>query len=205
MLDATAPDEELIRRAKQALRARMRALRAALPASALAGRAERIVATLLGLRELADARAVALFGAIRQKQEIDLSGLDTELRRSGKLVYYPFMDPTPDGYRTGFRRVDDPTTLAERGRGFPEPARDAPEARRGELDVVVVPALALSVLGQRVGWGAGWYDATLPDVRPPALAIGVGLDFQLLGELPSTPRDVPVDYVVTDARAARVG
>ncbi|MCC6216164.1 MAG: 5-formyltetrahydrofolate cyclo-ligase [Polyangiaceae bacterium] len=205
MLDAPTPDEELIRQAKQALRARMRALRAALPASSLAARSERIVATLLGLREVEGARALAVFQAIPRKHEIQLSGLDAELRRRGKLVYYPFMDPTTDGYRTGFRRVDDPATLAERGRGFPEPQRDAPEARRGELDVVVVPALALSVAGQRIGWGAGWYDATLPDVRPPALAIGVALDFQLLGELPSTPRDVPVDYVVTDARASRVG
>lgn len=183
----------------------MRALRAALPAAALAERSARIVASLLALPEVSEARSVALFRAIRAKHEIDLEAADAALRRRGAAVWYPFMDPTEEGFRTGFRLVHDLGALAARGRGFPEPPPDAPEARRGDVDVIVVPALALALDGGRIGWGAGWYDATLPDLRPPAIGVGVALDFQLLGELPTTTGDVPVDHVVTDARSFRVG
>ena len=101
--------------------------------------------------------------------------------------------------RTGFRLTTPPSELVERGRGFHEPPPDAPEAQRGDIDLVVVPALAVAVTGHRIGYGAGYYDATLPDVRPPALAVIVAFDFQLLAELPSEADDVACDLVVTDA------
>ena len=52
-------------------------------------------------------------------------------------------------------------------------------------DVVVVPALAVAADGHRVGYGIGFYDATLPDVCPPAAAVMVAFGFQLLAEVPS--------------------
>ena len=45
---------------------------------------------------------------------------------------------------------------------------------------------------------AGFYDATLPDYRPPARALVVAFAFQLVGELPLLEHDVACDGVVTD-------
>ena len=55
----------------------------------------------------------------------------------------------------------------------------------------------------RLGYGAGFYDSLLPDVRPPAQAVVVAFDFQLLVDLPTLPHDVPCDWVVTDTRALK--
>jgi len=66
---------------------------------------------------------------------------------------------------------------------------------------VLVPALALDSRGHRLGYGAGYYDRTLPRFCPPAVSIGVAYDFQLLVELPVTEGDVPCDWIVTDTRA----
>jgi 5-formyltetrahydrofolate cyclo-ligase len=110
------------------------------------------------------------------------------------------MQDTGETLRTGFRWVDDPGLLCERGRGFCEPPEDAPEVRAGELDLVFVPALAVAPNGQRVGYGAGFYDATLPDFCPPARSVVVAFDFQLLGEVPSSEQDVACDLVLTDKR-----
>lgn len=196
---------EIAARAKAAIRARMASLRAATPAPARAERDARLLARLLELPEYQAARALALFRPIASKQEIDSTSLDAAARAAGKALYYPFMDPSPSGgYRTGFRRVDDPGRFEARGRGFPEPPPDAPEARRGEIDLVVVPALAVSPRGERIGYGAGFYDATLPDVCPPAVALVVAYDFQLLGELPTGRGDFACHGVVTDRRVLRV-
>jgi 5-formyltetrahydrofolate cyclo-ligase len=64
-----------------------------------------------------------------------------------------------------------------------------------------VPALAVSPDGHRLGYGAGFYDATLPDFRPPGTAIAVVFDFQVLVELPVLSHDVACDVIVTDRRS----
>jgi 5-formyltetrahydrofolate cyclo-ligase len=135
---------------------------------------------------------------MKHKNEVDLSGLDTELRARGTRLYYPFMAPTEAGYHTGFRLVSDVAVLGQRGRGFAEPPPDAPEAARGDVDVVVVPALAVSSDGYRIGYGIGFYDVTLPDVCPPATSIVVAFSFQLLVEAPHDDGDFACKWVVTD-------
>lgn len=191
---------ELRARAKKQIRTRMRSVRQALSAQVLSAKSRSIAERLEALPLFGKAGSVALFWPMQARHEVDLGALDAAARRADKVVYYPFMDETENGFRTGFRRVDDASRLEERGRGFLEPLLNAPEAARGDVDLVVVPALAASADGHRVGYGAGFYDATLPDVCPPARSVVVVFDFQLLAEVPSTRHDVACDVVVTDAR-----
>ena len=67
------------------------------------------------------------------------------------------------------------------------------------IDVVIVPAVALTRAGARLGQGGGWYDRFLSRVRSDCATIGVGFEPQLLEQLPTEPHDVPLDTVVTDA------
>jgi 5-formyltetrahydrofolate cyclo-ligase len=189
---------DLGRRAKKQLRARLSTTRRALPPAAIQARSARIIEALDSLEPLRHARAVAAFWPMAGRGEVDLSELDRRLGERGVLRYYPFMDPKGEGFITGFRRIESARDLQLRGRRFVEPPRDAPSAARGDVDVVLVPALAVTPEGHRVGHGLGFYDATLPDVAPPALTIVVAFSFQLLGELFVEPHDVACDLVVTD-------
>jgi len=192
---------EVIDRAKVAIRQRMRALRTAHPAAALAERNARIVARLAALPELAAARSVALFWPLAERREVDLTALDQTLRASGKNLYYPGVTAGDGGkLSTDLRLTRSASDLAIRGQRFAEPPPDAPAAKRGDVDVVIVPALAVGANGHRIGYGMGFYDALLPDFLPPAKAVVVAYDFQLLAELPALEHDVPCDIVVTDAR-----
>jgi 5-formyltetrahydrofolate cyclo-ligase len=192
--------QALRERAKRQIRTRMRALRAALPKAALAVRSRAVCTRVASLPAFERAGSVALFWQIAERGEVDLRELDAVARGMKKTIYYPFMQPSGDVIRTGFRLVTDVAELVERGRGFCEPALDAPEAKPGTLELVLVPALALASDGHRVGYGAGFYDATLPEHCPPAISVGVGFDFQLLAELPTSEGDVACDVVVTDQR-----
>jgi 5-formyltetrahydrofolate cyclo-ligase len=185
-------------RAKKQLRARLSATRQALPPAAVQARSARIVEVLSGLAPLVRARAVAAFWPMEGRGEVDLRELDRRLGERGIARYYPFMDRHDAGFTTGFRRVQSPDELSLRGRRFVEPPAGAPAAARGDVDVVLVPALAVTPEGHRLGFGSGFYDATLPDVAPPALTIAVAFSFQLLGELFIEPHDVACDLVVTD-------
>jgi 5-formyltetrahydrofolate cyclo-ligase len=185
-------------RAKKQLRARLSATRRALPPSAVLARSARIVEVLCSLEPIRRARGVAAFWPIDGRAEVDLRELDRWLGEAGIPRFYPFMDPRGDGFSTGFRRIETTSDLQRRGKRFLEPPRETPVAARGEIDVVLVPALAVTPEGHRLGYGSGFYDATLPDVAPPALTIVVAFSFQLLGELFIEAHDVPCDVVLTD-------
>jgi 5-formyltetrahydrofolate cyclo-ligase len=66
------------------------------------------------------------------------------------------------------------------------------------LDVVVVPGLAFTSRGDRLGQGGGHFDRFLTRVRPECLVIGVAFREQLVDELPIDEHDVAVDVVITD-------
>ena len=68
----------------------------------------------------------------------------------------------------------------------------------GWPDVVVVPGLAFTTRGERLGQGGGWYDRFLPQVRSDCTTIGVCFGPQLVESLPTEPHDVRLDHVVTD-------
>lgn len=190
---------QLRKLAKSALRKRLNALRSSLPVQAVAERSERIVARLTTHPQLLSAAGVGLYVAMPERGEVDLRSLHELLMQRGTRLYYPFMDRTPAGYDTGFRQYRPGEVLEKRGQRFAEPCPSAPVAVRGDIDLLVVPALGITVQGYRLGFGAGFYDATLPDLCPPATTICVGYDFQLLVELPVEPHDFKCDEVITDA------
>jgi 5-formyltetrahydrofolate cyclo-ligase len=65
----------------------------------------------------------------------------------------------------------------------------------GDAAVVVVPALAATPGGVRLGRGGGHYDRSLPLASPSTLVVALVGDDELLEDLPTEPHDVLVDAV----------
>ena len=86
------------------------------------------------------------------------------------------------------------------------PAQPDGEARGAEslkeADLIVIPALAASVDGTRLGQGGGWYDRALMHRSPGVPVVAVVFDDEVLepGIIPAEPHDVPVDAIVTPTR-----
>lgn len=74
------------------------------------------------------------------------------------------------------------------------------------IDVVLVPGVAFTARGDRLGQGGGWYDRFLPTVRADARVIGVCFAEQILDDFPIEDHDVRVDQVISDCsdRSAQV-
>ena len=66
------------------------------------------------------------------------------------------------------------------------------------LDIVVVPGLAFTADGRRLGQGGGHYDRFLPRLRPGCVTIGAAFAEQLVDDLPTETHDVRLTLVVTD-------
>jgi 5-formyltetrahydrofolate cyclo-ligase len=81
--------------------------------------------------------------------------------------------------------------------GIREPAPLAPAVAP---DILIVPILAFDRAGQRIGYGAGYYDLTIAALRArqAVVAIGVAFAAQEIAAVPATPRDAPLDLVLTE-------
>lgn len=101
----------------------------------------------------------------------------------------------------------DAAGAGERDSGFGVPEVDAaalPEGALREASVIVVPALAASGTGARLGQGGGFYDRTLADRTLTAHVVAAVFDEEVIADLPIEAHDRPVDWIVTDRRILAV-
>jgi len=75
-----------------------------------------------------------------------------------------------------------------------------PEARPLDPDVLLVPLLAFDRAGARLGYGGGYYDLTLAQLRShkPVIAVGFAYAIQEVDHVPTTARDAMLDLVLTE-------
>jgi 5-formyltetrahydrofolate cyclo-ligase len=74
----------------------------------------------------------------------------------------------------------------------------APIVAPAEVDLFLVPGLAFTADGRRLGRGGGFYDRLLPDRAAHSIAIGICFSAQLAADVPCEPHDQRVDAVITE-------
>jgi 5-formyltetrahydrofolate cyclo-ligase len=81
--------------------------------------------------------------------------------------------------------------------GIREPLPQAPAV---DPDIVLAPLLAFDRAGHRLGYGGGYYDLTIAQLRGRKTIVAVGMAFavQEVFTVPVTPRDAPLDLVLTE-------
>lgn len=179
---------------KPTLRRLARERRDAIPAAerarAAAAAAARLDADVLA--RLPRGATVALYASMRS--ELPSTAAAAAVLARGLTLVYP--RTTAASHVLTFHRVT-PDDLVLGRFGIPEPPAAAPTVDPASIDVIVVPALLFDRRGYRLGWGGGWYDATLPTTA--AQRIGFAYELQIVDELPRAPHDQPVHVVITDA------
>ncbi|MDT0275740.1 5-formyltetrahydrofolate cyclo-ligase [Blastococcus goldschmidtiae] len=176
--------------AKSALREQHLSARRARPAADRAAAAA-AVATVL-LEELAGVRTVAAY--VPEETEPGYGRLPAVLGRLGARVLLPVV--APHGRELAW--AVDSGRLAPGRFGLLEPVGPRLGAAAvGTAEVVVVPALAASRDGVRLGRGGGYYDRALLLTQPGALLVAVVYDDEFVDALPAEPHDQRVGAVVT--------
>lgn len=188
-MSSLAEQKTELRRAAEAARD---ALSPAFRAQAGQAAAQRLCA--LGL----PSARVALFSG--RGSEIDPAPLEAALEAAGARAAYPRVQGRALRFAMAWRRGLVPGVF-----GLLEPPDDAPAVDPAVLDWILVPGLVFaSSTGHRVGYGKGYFDralAPLLDRQPGPLFVGYAFEAQLRERVPQGPHDVPVDLLVTEARA----
>ncbi len=77
------------------------------------------------------------------------------------------------------------------------------EAEQVTPRVMIVPLMAFTRAGDRIGYGGGYFDQTIRELRDagPLLTIGLAYASQEMAKLPVDPHDQRLDWVVTEKEA----
>ncbi|MBL7140298.1 MAG: 5-formyltetrahydrofolate cyclo-ligase [Planctomycetes bacterium] len=182
---------------------------------------ERLAAGILVTRHLvrlipvAEADTIMVF--LSMPTEVDTWPLIRWAWRCGKRIAVPRLGRNTPNAEAGARvqsmaAVHLPPAGAARAAGHPAvrpgafgilTVPDAPVVPTGDIDVVLVPCVAVDRRGNRLGRGGGYYDRFLsqPDLR--AARIVPAFRPQVVDHVPTDERDVPVDMVVTAGEVLR--
>lgn len=177
---------------KEFLRIQMKEERERLSKREARDRSKLIVENLFLLPEFFRADTIHTYVSSKNN-EVDTHELIRTLLKQKKRVVAPIADKA-----TKQMRHSEIFSLSELGtalHGILEPRIYRPVAV-ADLNVIVVPAVAIDKKGNRLGFGAGFYDRFLHDIDIPTVALAY--NFQVINDVPSEQTDVPVSFIVTE-------
>lgn len=188
---------EDVRAAKRALRRRFRARRAAVPARLREAWSRAVAARAAALPEWRAADSIHLFIGALPGEIGTMALVQAALAESKALLC-----PRVAGTELETRHISSLDEMKPGYRGLlePDPAR-CEQIAASVADLVLVPGLAFTESGGRLGMGSGFYDRLLADAAAPVVALA--FELQIGGEVPTTAHDRPVDAIVTELRLIR--
>jgi 5-formyltetrahydrofolate cyclo-ligase len=181
---------------KQLLRARARALRSSLSPAEILEKSERICHNLMDV--LDGANPIMVY--VSKPMEVHTRALIVQLLAQGKIVIVPIIEKDTKTLRLSY--IKDPAVLSQSTFDVSEPVGHELPAQASDVKAVIIPMLAFDKRGNRLGYGAGYYDRFLT-AHPHMTRIGIAFACQELMEIPADPTDAGMDMIVTDTGIIR--
>lgn len=175
----------------------MLALRRAIAPGVRESAAGEVALRVAALPEFAACARVVLYAAVAG--ELPTRPVYERARRAHKPLLWPRVC---EGGAIEFARCDDWDALQPDAVGIPAPPPAAPALRLGASDLLLVPGVAFTARGARLGRGAAHYDRLLA-ARVGETRVGIAFDEQIVPAIPEEAHDQPVDLVVTPTKIWR--
>ena len=124
--------------------------------------------------------------------EVITQKIISESLSEGKIVLLPKVVEQD----LSFRKISSFKDLEKGVFDIMEPKDDFPEVKK--IDVIIVPTVAISPSGIRLGYGHGFYDRFLK--KSNSISISLTYEKQIVKSIPVSDYDVKIDWVVTEDR-----
>lgn len=173
---------------KKQLRRAIRTQKQAMTPEQIEEKSARLTELFLRTEQYKAAKTV--YGYLPYNQEVRTVALLEQAMADGKKVAVPKVY----GDEMRFHYMQDLSRTREGYAGIPEPVGDEPVAE-DETALVLMPGVAFTKEGGRIGYGGGYYDKFLA-AQPEHPTVALCYDFQVVDALPTEEFDIPVDLVI---------
>ena len=173
---------------KKVLRRAIREQKRAMTEAEIVSRSEKLGALFVNSEAYRTAKTI--YGYLPYNQEVRTVPMLAQALRDGKKVAVPKIY----GDTMKFLYLDDLSLVEKNEMGIPEPIADEPVAE-DQTALVLMPGLAFTKQGDRMGYGGGFYDRFLAE-EPNHPTLALCYEFQIVDSLPTEEFDIPVDTVL---------
>ena len=153
-----------------------------------------IAERLLSLDRIKNADIILMYASFGT--ETDTWDIARKLIAAGKTIAYPLCGEKSS---MTFHTVENLSQLIPGSYGIPEPPAELPQPVITEDTVCLVPGLAFTAEGARLGYGGGYYDRFLPRY-PQIYTIAPAYGALVTDELPQLGHDFRINMIVTEER-----
>ena len=196
MRNADSGSEEALRSAKKALRESVIARRDALDAETRNRDSCIITAKLLDLPQYRAAGVVCAYASFGS--EFDSAAFCSDVVASGKRLLLPRINRA--ARMLELREVGNlGSDLVAGVWGIREPAERCPIVPPSAVEFLLVPGVAFTAAGGRLGYGGGFYDRLLAGLNAKIPRIAVAFELQVVESIPTGPGDQRVHLIVQPA------
>ncbi len=155
---------------------------------------------LFSLPEFINAKTVFFYASFRS--EVETLSMIRESLKMGKRVVLSRVDKKR--HRLMLYEIKDISELSPGYMGIPEPSLSGERlVSLDDIKLVIIPGAAFDCSGNRLGYGAGYYDILLSEGKKKIPIIALAYEEQLVDKVPSETHDVKVDMIVTDKRVIK--
>ena len=180
---------------KKYLRAILKDTRESMTRSLAATLSARVQTTFLGADIYRESQAMVLYSALGG--EVSTESIFSDSLGAGRAIFYPRLNRTLD--TLSLHEVESRSDLAPGAYGILEPETPAIDTASMGPCLIVVPGVAFTVRGERMGRGGGHYDRLMAELPLHAITVGLAYSFQLLDYLPQADWDQRLNFVVTES------
>ncbi len=186
--------DSTLKETKKSLRVRVLAARDAMPEEHRQSAAKVAIERVISLPVYRNATCVMAYMSFGT--ELDTRGFFGRLLDDGKMVVLPRIDRATK--ELSLHRVSGHADLVAGVWGIQEPKADLPTVSIAQIDMVLMPGVAFDRRGNRLGYGAGFYDRMLSDAgdRKPVRVVAA-FDEQLVDAVPHDTTDQRIHMLVT--------
>lgn len=156
-----------------------------------------ILENVLNDQKFKDSNTIFIY--VSYKDEVDTHEIIKKALLLNKKVCVPVIISKEAGMEAVY--INSLKDLEANYMGILEPKYNKDNVAKAEdIDVVFVPGLAFDTKGGRLGYGGGFYDRFLRDLKKQAVKIALAYKNQIVDYVPMEPLDVKIDYIISNEK-----
>lgn len=144
----------------------------------------------------------SIFTYVNFGSEVNTIAIIERALEEGKEIYVPKTDIIKkEMVAVKIKSIKD---LEVGNYGMLEPKEGLTIAEKENFDLIIMPGAVFDYKGNRIGYGAGYYDKYLLQIDKNIKKLALAYELQILHDIPKEEHDIQVNYIITEERILEV-